>query len=619
MNQKWQRSAIILLALVGLSLSPPAITEWTTDPSAPTPICTAEYRQHDPRLVAVDGGFITTWNDQRRENTHVDVYAQKFTIDGEMLWPEDGRVIAEGPAGSLANQWQSSSGLVTDGGSGALIAWNDFYAPYFSYFQGFVTRVSPDGTVNWGNPGESIQAPDTAVPMMANSPMGSNPMSEKWGIAADSEGGLFTPIGGETTAIARFGPDGGQRTDWYRVPGETAKTFLRLVPAVEFGGEDAIMVTWVVDVSLIDDNILVRKLVDPETNWPTVSDTLQSAWGEEPVQFDDNPDTADPTTIANVCRLAAVPDGSGGVIAVWMDDRIRTDTSYFRVYAQRVDAQGNPLWQEGGIEVSGDVIIHACHVSVELHAVSDGEGGVYIGWNEADNTSRILRAQRLDSNGIPLWSSGGIVIDVDIDDAAAILGLVRATDGSLITLNYYPAITNVRPGALLTQKLNNVDGELVWGDGQLAYEGCFYNYYANADIVSDGAGGAVIVFEACDGNIYANRTEAQADLTVNKIMAPRMLREDKPVTVRILIGNKGEVDVTGSYAIGLYFDGELVKEAEVSDTPPAGAETTVSLPGVRIAGPSPGSHVLEALVDIYAEIPESDEENNSGSINVRVK
>lgn len=613
-----KHSAILLLTLAGFTLPLPALTAWSTDPAAPTPVCTEEYRQYDPRIVAVDGGFVVSWNDTRRENAFLDVYAQKLDIDGETLWPENGRVIAEGPAGSLVYQWQLSTGLADDGAGGALIAWNDFYAPYYSYFQGFVTRAASDATVAWGDPGELIQPPDTAVPMMAN-PLGLNQLSTEWDIAADSEGGLFVPVPGIPHSIARFAHDGEQRTGWYTAAGESAAQYLRLVPSVEAGEDDAVMVVWVDNVSLSDDTILARKLLDPETDWPAQPDTLLSAWGEQPVQIDDDPATSEPETIANVCRLAAVPDGAGGVIAAWVDDRVRPDTAYFRVYAQRIDAQGNPLWPEGGVEVSGDVMTYGCYWWMEMHAVADGAGGVVIAWNEIDGTSRLLRAQRLDSNGNPLWAPGGVVLDVDSYAGNTILGVVRSSDGNFITLNHLSTVTNVRPGALMTQKLGAVDGEPMWGDGRLAFEGCFSNYNSNAGIAPDGAGGAVITFEACDNNIYASRTEVRADLTVNKVMAPRMLREDKPVSVRILVGNSGEADVTGSYSIGLYLDGDLLKETEVNDIPAAGTETTINLTGVRITDPSPGSHTLEAVVDIYEEIPEMHEDNNTASINVRVK
>ena len=59
----------------------------------------------------------------------------------------------------------------------------------------------------------------------------------------------------------------------------------------------------------------------------------------------------DDPALSEIYRTVAVPDGSGGAIAAWMDDR----TEAFRVYAQRVDADGNLAWVPGGIAVSGDL------------------------------------------------------------------------------------------------------------------------------------------------------------------------------------------------------------------------------------------------------------------------
>ena len=84
----------IALLLTGLLVMAPVTAEWSNDPMARTPVAKAEHLQYWTRLVKVDDGFITLWQDKRRDNAHIDVYAQKFTLDGQMLWPENGRVIA---------------------------------------------------------------------------------------------------------------------------------------------------------------------------------------------------------------------------------------------------------------------------------------------------------------------------------------------------------------------------------------------------------------------------------------------------------------------------------------------------------------------------------------------
>ena len=568
MSKRWQKFIALAGVILAVIVTGPVLGEWSDDPTARTPICTADYTQNAVQLIAVEDGFVASWNDQRRGSTgdngfvYLDVYAQKFSIYGEMLWPENGRVIAEGPAGSLVHKWQSNAGLAHDGNGGALIAWNDYYAPYYSYFQAFVTRAAADATVEWGAPGEPIQTPDTAVPMLSNPVRGANQMSYEWGIAPDSEGGLFAPLTGNPTVIARFSPDGRQRTDWYGVPGEFTRGDLRLVPSVESGDDDAVMVAWVQPGLFPGDGYIVaRKLVDAETSWPAAPDTLTSAWGPEPVQIDDE------LTASGVCRLAAVPDGSGGFIAAWMDDRIRPDTSYFRVYAQRVDADGNLLWPEDGVEVSGDVMTYGCYHWAKLVAAADGEGGVVIAWNDAADT---VRAQRLAADGSAQWTPGGVILDTETNIYTNLItqSVVRATDGNYIVLYHHE-----QEGKLIAQKLDSALGAPQWGTGQVVYEGCFSSYYDYpARMVSDGRGGAVVAFAACDGNIYAHRVQALLlpELDIEKLTNGRQADGADDYDVPRIAANdtvSWSYEVTNTGDVAFPEDDVLISDSQSGVTP----------------------------------------------------
>jgi hypothetical protein len=433
--------ASVILAVV---VTGPVLAAWSDDPTARTPICTADYRQDFPQLVAVEDGFIVSWRDQRRLE-YLDVYAHKFSILGEMLWPDNGRVIAEGPAGMLEQRLQLSTGLVPDGNRGALLAWNDNDGTSY-YFQGFVTNATSDATVAWGDPGEPIQAPDTAVPMLWNPVRGANPISQ-YGIVADSEGGFFAPV---HYSLGRFDAEGRLRTEWFNHSqsfNPTSGLGLGLVPVVEPGGQDGVIVVWFGDPMYGIDNIMAHKFVDLETLWPTAADTIEDAWGE--VLLYDPPDN-----IIYAARLMAVPDGTGGAIAAWMDNR--TGTGY-GVYAQRVDTDGNLMWGPEGIAVTGDVM--EAHNSYNIAMVADGEGGAVITWNELISDPHTLRAQRLDANGNKQWAAGGVVVDTDglVAYSPQNVSLVRTTDGNFIVL-YNLANSYLRPPELVAQKLAAADG-----------------------------------------------------------------------------------------------------------------------------------------------------------------
>jgi hypothetical protein len=413
--------ASIIPLVAGILTLTTASAEWSDDPMARTPVATAEHAQYWTRLVKADDGFITLWQDKRRDNAHIDVYAQKFTLDGQMLWPENGRVIAAGPAGSLTRPFQLDTSLVHDGNGGALISWNDATDP--TYFQAFATRATGDAGVSWGNPGETIQSSDTAIPLLASETRGINRMPSVWNMAADSEGGAFIPL---TTGLGRLDSSGRVRTNWFEdAADQQSAAGFGFVPFVDASQRDGVYAIWPQGSYYFVDKVVARKLVDPEARWPLSKDTLTDAWGQLSLY--------DPDYSIRVCRLTAVPDGDGGFITAWIDDRVRTETAHYRIYAQRVSADGNILWQQDGIELSPDVMTYSCYWYVNLFAVADGEGGLVLAWSDEYNTQR---AQHVAADGSRRWGEDGVILDTNIGVYSEITthGLVQASDGNFIVL-----------------------------------------------------------------------------------------------------------------------------------------------------------------------------------------
>jgi hypothetical protein len=110
-----------------------------------------------------------------------------------------------------------------------------------------------------------------------------------------------------------------------------------------------------------------------------------------------------------VCTDAAVqsepvcaPDGSGGAIIAWTDERYSGMTGK-DIYARRVDASGNRLWAD-------DVdVCRATDTQDSPRIVADGSGGAIIAWADYRNGSNDIYAQRLDANGSVHtgWTSWG--------------------------------------------------------------------------------------------------------------------------------------------------------------------------------------------------------------------
>lgn len=89
-----------------------------------------------------------------------------------------------------------------------------------------------------------------------------------------------------------------------------------------------------------------------------------------------------------------VPDGSGGAIVLWNEDRYGP----LDIFAQRFSADGARLWRSGGerVDKSG-----RDHLFPQVKA--DGKGGFLVAWKERADGKWGITAQRLDASGARMW------------------------------------------------------------------------------------------------------------------------------------------------------------------------------------------------------------------------
>jgi hypothetical protein len=116
-----------------------------------------------------------------------------------------------------------------------------------------------------------------------------------------------------------------------------------------------------------------------------------------------------------------VSDDAGGAIIFW--------GSRMSIYTQRLDATGNALWSEEGIQVWDG---KGTPVSPNYSVASDGSGGAIVAWNYVEKGKRggespTLRGQRLAADGHKLWGDDGIVVSTGIKDRG--VGVAISHDG----------------------------------------------------------------------------------------------------------------------------------------------------------------------------------------------
>jgi hypothetical protein len=117
--------------------------------------------------------------------------------------------------------------------------------------------------------------------------------------------------------------------------------------------------------------------------------------------------------------MAATSDSAGGAVVVWTDSRDWPED----IYAQRVDADGLPLWTENGI------LLCASTGQGYLDVVADGQHGAIAVWS-----ANGLAVQRVSADGSPLWGSNGVMLRPPSDSVMENPALVGDDHGGAIVV-----------------------------------------------------------------------------------------------------------------------------------------------------------------------------------------
>ena len=124
------------------------VPQWTADGVA---LCTAAYHQISPATISVGAsGAIVTWYDYRNGYNY-DIYAQQVNAAGVPQWTADGVGLC-----TAAND-QEFPAIVSDGASGAIVAWEDKRSGTNSHI--YAQNIKADGTLG----GTLLSAPPLSI------------------------------------------------------------------------------------------------------------------------------------------------------------------------------------------------------------------------------------------------------------------------------------------------------------------------------------------------------------------------------------------------------------------------------------------------------------------------
>ncbi len=203
-------------------------------------------------------------------------------------------------------------------------------------------------------------------------------------------------------------------------------------------------------------------------------------------------------------KYVSIPDGSGGMIVTWQDLRLDAGGANRDIYAQRLGADGIPLWTLDGVAI--------CTNSNDQYGptlVSDGAGGAIVFWPDKRNGNYDIYAQRVNANGVTLWANNGIPISVQPNIQARPTAVSDGIDGAFVTW------TDERSGtaALYAQHLSG-SGTLLWPVEGVVVCASSTSLYGQGNPlpINDGMGGMIIAWsdyrDAVQYDVYAQRVTA---------------------------------------------------------------------------------------------------------------
>jgi hypothetical protein len=187
--------------------------------------------------------------------------------------------------------------------------------------------------------------------------------------------------------------------------------------------------------------------------------------------------------VADQHSAKVAPDGTGGWIVAWVDERTGANPA---IYAQRVSSSGSRVWATDGV-----LAFQTAGFFSDFELVGDGQGGAFLAVVDSQDALQYhVYLQRLTSAGSRLSGTGGVVA-VSGSSGAQVMPTLVNTEAGVAVVAFQDSRT--AGGDIYAQRMTS-SGSLTWGTGGAAvcsqaagqYEPC---------AVADGSGGVIVFWE----------------------------------------------------------------------------------------------------------------------------
>ena len=479
---------LVVLSLPGAVLAQPA--GWSTDPTAPLPICTTPYYEQLSKAIADDaGGAYLVWTDSR--NGQWEVWVQHVDADGTPTWIENGI------QSCTYDSDQSYYDAVADGAGGLIVVWRD---EVDSVVDIYAQRFDTSGRV-WADYGVAVctVSEDQTYPKVLADGSGTGGCFVVWSDYRDGNADVYAQRL-DATGQRRW-TTGGVAVCVH----ESTQAASKLVTD-DSGG---FIVFWR-DLRTASTYALRQQHVDGDGSLLWSADGL-SVTGVVNSGYDQY-----------LCHV--IPDGAGGTFASVDQETDIEDQYTSKIY--HLDADGARLWDRSVADIAG---MHTNNAQL----VRDDAGGVYAAATFRLDYERAVIAQHFSATGIRTWTTAGVAVcGISTSEYVSTL-LSDGSGGLLIVTNDY----RYGAGSVIVHRLNT-SGDHLWdSDGALVGLGFVSEMFA---AVATPDGGAIVLM-----NDYT-------DLYAGRIGPLGYLADPRPVITAVADvpdDQGGEVTVTwqGSY------------------------------------------------------------------------
>ncbi|MCF7912055.1 MAG: T9SS type A sorting domain-containing protein [Candidatus Cloacimonetes bacterium] len=447
--------------------------DWSENPEFNNQISSLAGDQTIPKIAQnPDGSCYIGWWSNATGNYNMRL--QYIDADGNIVWDENGILVSDNTQMSWLTDWD----MTIDHDGNAIMAFNDIregeeQLDIFGY------KITPEGEFAWGADGINL----------SNGGFNAAPK-----VTVTANNNCIFAWADDTSVIARsISPAGSQN---WEIPITISEPETCSWPQLMAADNDG-----------NPDNFLMKYFVDSGPYWaPDRFVYIQK------YNFNGNPVWDSPAVVTNASGISAwnqifswAPDGSGGAVIAWHDDRNSENIS--RAYVQHIFSDGTALFEDG-IQV-GDHGANNQYYPQTIYQPLDEN--IYVYWEETDanqNNSGIF-GQKINSDGELLYNSSGVNISPIQPNGGTIIALRPFGDDVVVSYSTYPW-GNFNNERILAQRVDP-EGENVWDEVLIVSDMQTTKMHTDtADIIYQDNGfvpddGFIIAWGSGTNGIYAQR------------------------------------------------------------------------------------------------------------------